>query len=71
MADRVSASITIGGALPSALLADFIALIEQQRLSTEWDGEAFIVATCPIMPPSTSWRTKWHGASSRSLRRSA
>src|SRR3546814_20058082 len=41
MADRVSASITIGGALPSALLPDFIALIEQQGLSTEWDGEAF------------------------------
>lgn len=41
MADRVSASITIGGALPSALLPDFIALIEQHCLSTEWDGEAF------------------------------
>lgn len=41
MADRVSASITIGGALPSALLPDLIALIEQERLSTEWDGEVF------------------------------
>src|SRR3546814_13650894 len=41
MADRVSPSITIGGALLSALLPDFIALIEQQGLSTEWDGDAF------------------------------
>src|SRR3546814_18985292 len=41
MADRVSASITIGGALPSELLPDFIALIEQQGLSTEQVGETF------------------------------
>src|SRR3546814_16856452 len=30
-----------GGALPSWLLPDFIAVIEQQGLSTELDGEAF------------------------------
>jgi hypothetical protein len=47
MADRVSASITIGGILPSALLPDFVALIEQQGLSTEWDGEAFSAGDLP------------------------
>jgi hypothetical protein len=47
MADRVSASITIGGTLPSTLLPEFIALIEEQGLSTEWDGEAFTVRDLP------------------------
>lgn len=61
MADRVSASITIGGALPSALLPDFIALIEQQRLSTEWDGEAFTAsdltgnAALELMAHEVAW----------------
>lgn len=44
MADRVSASITIGGTLPRSLLPDFFALIQEQRLSTEWDGEPFAPA---------------------------
>lgn len=35
MADRVSASITIGGNLPAALLPDLLAAIEQEGLSTE------------------------------------
>jgi hypothetical protein len=51
MADRVSASITIGGALPTALLPDFIALIEQQCLSTEWDGEPFTPESLPDNSP--------------------
>lgn len=61
MADRVSASITIGGALPSALLLDFIALIEQQGLSTEWDGEAFTAsdltrnAALELMAHEVAW----------------
>src|SRR3546814_20203347 len=61
MADRVSASITIGGALPSALLPDFIALIEQQGLSTEWDGEAFTAsdltgnAALELMAHAVAW----------------
>ena len=61
MADRVSASITIGGALPSALLPDFIALIEQQGLSTEWDGEDFTVgdltvnAALELMAHEVAW----------------
>jgi hypothetical protein len=61
MADRVSVSITIGGALPSALLSDFIALIEQQRLSTEWDGAAFTAsdltgnAALELMAHEVAW----------------
>lgn len=61
MADRVSASITIGGTLPSALLPDFIALIEQQCLSTEWDGEAFTAsdltgdAALELMAHEVAW----------------
>ena len=62
MSDRVSASITIGSALPSALLPDFIALIEQQCLSTEWDGEAFTAsdlagnAALNLMAHEVAWR---------------
>ena len=41
MADRVSASITIGGALVAALLPDLLAAIQSEGLSTEWDGEPF------------------------------
>ena len=47
MADRVSASITIGGRLLSTLLPEFIALIEQEGLSTQWDGEPFTVSDLP------------------------
>lgn len=61
MADRVSASITIGGALPSVLLPDFITFIEQQRLSTEWDGEPFTAsdlagnAALDLMAHEVAW----------------
>ena len=61
MADRVSASITIGGALPSALMPDLISLIEQQGLSTEWDGEAFTAsdltwnAALELMAHEVAW----------------
>ena len=41
MADRVSASITIGGTLPATLLSELLAAIEREGLSTEWDGEPF------------------------------
>ncbi|WP_374414945.1 hypothetical protein [Novosphingobium colocasiae] len=44
MADRVSASITIGGTLPRSLLPEFAALVEAEGLSTEWDGEPFTLA---------------------------
>jgi len=62
MSDRVSASITIGSALPSALLPDFIALIEQQCLSTERDGDAFTAsdlagnAALNLMAHEVAWR---------------
>ncbi len=41
MADRVSATITIGGSLPADLLLDFAAIINGEGLSTDWDGEDF------------------------------
>ncbi|MBB6125404.1 hypothetical protein [Sphingobium subterraneum] len=41
MADRVSASITIGGTLSATLLPDLLAAIENEGLSTQWDGEPF------------------------------
>ena len=41
MGDRVSASITIGGRLPVALVDDFVSLLKAERLSTEWGGELF------------------------------
>ena len=51
MADRVSASISIGGTLPSALLLDLVALIEREGLSTEWDGETFTASELPDNAP--------------------
>lgn len=51
MADRVSASISIGGALPRAALPDFIAAIIDEGLSTEWDGEEFSPAHLPTNEP--------------------
>jgi hypothetical protein len=47
MADRVSATITVGGILPAALLPDLLAIIELEGLSTEWDGEAFAANQLP------------------------
>lgn len=44
MADRVSASITIGGILATNQLLDFAAIINGERLSTDWDGEDFTVS---------------------------
>lgn len=44
MADRVSASITIGGTLQRSLLPDLAALVQAEGLSIEWDGEPFILA---------------------------
>ena len=41
MADRVSASIVLGGTIAAAVFAQLAALIEQEGLSTEWDGEPF------------------------------
>jgi len=44
MADRVSASIIIGGTVPQSLLPDLAALVEAEGLSNEWDGEPFTLA---------------------------
>lgn len=47
MADRVSASITIGGDLPRELLLDFAAIINDEGLSADWDGEDFTLSQLP------------------------
>lgn len=44
MADRTSASITIGGTLPRSLLPDLATLVQAEGLSTEWDGEPFTLS---------------------------
>lgn len=44
MVDRISASIIIVGTLPRSLLLDLAALVQQEELSTEWDGETFTLA---------------------------
>jgi hypothetical protein len=41
MADRVSASIVIGGSLSTSGYAELVELIGKEGLSTEWDGEPF------------------------------
>jgi hypothetical protein len=42
MADRVSASITIGGVCSPDLYAMLAGIIADEGLSTEWDGPAFL-----------------------------
>ena len=41
MADRVSASITLGGKLPSASTDELITAINDEELTLEYDGEPF------------------------------
>lgn len=41
MADRVSATIRIGGTLAHALVPELIAAIERECVSTDWDGTGF------------------------------
>lgn len=41
MADRVSASIVLGGTLTASAFADLADLIVAEGLSTEWDGAPF------------------------------
>lgn len=41
MADRVSASIVLGGTIDTAAFAELVALIELEGLSIEWDGGPF------------------------------
>lgn len=47
MADRVSASITIGGDLPAELLLDLVRIIGDEGLSTDWDGSDFAASDLP------------------------
>jgi hypothetical protein len=47
MADRGSASITIGGDLSAALLLDFVRIINDEGLSTDWDGSDLSVSDLP------------------------
>lgn len=47
MADRVSASIAIGGNLPAARLDSLIEIIALEGLSTDWDGPAFDASQLP------------------------
>ena len=41
MADRVSASIELGGIVTAAQLDELTQLVNDEGLSTEWDGEPF------------------------------
>lgn len=41
MADRVSASIVLGGSLSTSAFAELVEIIGNEGLSIEWDGEAF------------------------------
>jgi hypothetical protein len=41
MADRVSASITLGGTISPARYAELVERIDYEGLSTEWGGEPF------------------------------
>ena len=41
MADRVPASIIVGGNISSALVPDLVETIRKEDLSKEWDGEPF------------------------------
>lgn len=51
MAERVSASIAIGGNLPAGLLATFVAIVQNEGLSTQWDGPGFEQADLPEDAP--------------------
>lgn len=44
MADRVSASIVLGGTITAVVFAELTVLIEAEGLSTEWDGDPFQLA---------------------------
>lgn len=41
MADRVSASISIGGSIPRSTYSELVEHIRAEGLATEWDGELF------------------------------
>jgi hypothetical protein len=47
MADRVPATISIGGTLRHAALAEFLEIVADEGLATEWDGEPFALSELP------------------------
>lgn len=47
MADRVSASITIGGALSASLLDELALIIESERVGIDWEGTPFDPVALP------------------------
>jgi len=51
MADRVSASITIGGNLSASLLLDLARVVGDEGLSTDWDGSTFTISELPDGKP--------------------
>lgn len=51
MADRVPASILIGGVMSAALYAEFVSAIAFEGLSTEWGGEPFEVGQRVVGEP--------------------
>ncbi|MEI4507370.1 hypothetical protein WBQ88_17000 [Sphingopyxis sp. CCNWLW253] len=51
MADRVPASILIGGEISSAVFAELIRIIAFEGLSPEWGGEPFDVASRVVGEP--------------------
>lgn len=61
MADRVSATITIGGFLPPDQLLELAAIINGEGLSMDWDGEDFTVSqllpnsALTLMAHEVSW----------------
>ena len=71
MADRVSASIVLGGTITAAAFAQLATLVEQDGLSTEWDGEPFQPDHITPDQPLISTRTRWRGDVSRRWNRGA
>ena len=60
MADRVSATITLGGDIPIDQLPDLAAIINGEGLSMDWDGEDF---TLSQLVPDRSLRLMAHEVS--------
>ncbi len=51
MADRVPATITIGGRIAAALIPALVETIQLEELSAEWDGEPFDGRELPVDEP--------------------
>lgn len=51
MADRMSATITLGGVIAQAKIPDLLDAIAAEGLATDWDGEPFTLAELPADAP--------------------